>query len=257
MKLLQNRTVIVTGSSRGIGRAIAIAFAQEGAQVALNYHAIHELDHDRAQATLKEVQTEDVEAILVEADISQATEVDRLFAETHQHLGSVDILVNNAGLYPRTPWDDLDESTWDRVLDVNLKGAYLCAKAATPDMVHKGYGKIINVTSVTFLLGIHQNLVHYISSKGGIIGLTRALARELGEHNIQVNAVSPGAIQTEAEIELFPDQDELLVYLNERQCLKRRGTPSDIAGTFVFLASHQSDFITGQTINVDGGWAMH
>lgn len=259
---LKDKVALITGSSRGIGRAVALGYAREGAKVALNYYAGSEADREtanrqQATETLATVRATGAEAILLEADISRAEDVAAMFAETRQKLGPVDILVNNAGTYPRVAWADLDEAVWDRVIDVNLKGAFLCAKAATPDLVEQAYGKIINVSSVTFLLGIHTDVTHYISAKAGLIGLTRALARELGPHNIQVNAITPGAIQTEMELELFPNQAELEVFLNERQCLQRRATPEDLVGTFIFLASNESDFITGQTINVDGGWAMH
>jgi len=259
---LQNKVTIITGSSQGIGRAVALGFAQEGAKIALNYYAGDDQDRrevfqQRAEAALTAVRQAGAEAIMVEADVGRANEVARLFARTRQILGTVDILVNNAGIYPRTPWATLDEETWDQVIEVNLKGAFLCAKAAVPDMIRKNYGKIINVSSVTFLLGTHPDLAPYLSSKAGVIGLTRALARDLGPHNIQVNVITPGAIQTETELELFPKRDELATYLYERQCLKRRGTPEDMVGAFLFLASAESDFITGQTLNVDGGWAMH
>ncbi|MBI3941469.1 MAG: 3-oxoacyl-ACP reductase FabG [Chloroflexi bacterium] len=265
---LANKVALITGSSRGIGKAVALAFAREGADLLLNYYAGSETGREeknrrQAEETLAEVLASGnqvrpgMKAAMINADISRPEDVDRMFGEARRSLGPIDILVNNAGVYPRTPWLELDPQTFDNMIDVHLKGAYLCSRAVTPDLIEKGYGKIINVSSVTVHLGIHEGLAHYISAKAGVIGLTRALARELGKYNVQVNAISPGAIQVEMELEVEPDQAALATFLNERQCLKRRGTPEDMAGTYVFLASHESDFITGQLINVDGGWAMY
>lgn len=164
------------------------------------------MNRRQAEETLAEVlaagtkQRPGMKAVLINADVSQAEEVDRMFAETRRSLGPIDILVNNAGVYPRTPLLELDPQTFDKMIDVHLKGAYLCARAITPDLIQKGYGKIINVSSVTVHLGIHEGLAHYISAKAGVIGLTRALARELGKYNVQVNTISPGAIQVEAAV---------------------------------------------------------
>src|SRR5262249_52893649 len=136
-------------------------------------------------------------------------------------------------------------------------GCFLCSRAVYADMHARGYGKIVNVSSVTVALAVHKNLLSYISAKAGVIGFTRALAREVGGDGIRVNCVMPGAIRTESELELFPDQEALARWLSERQCLKRRGVPEDVAAAYLFLASPESDFITGQVINVDGGWAMY
>lgn len=259
---LEGKVTVVTGSSRGIGRAVALGFAKEGAKITLNYYPSEgpkepRTSREQAEKTLADIQSAGVDAILVEADVSQKGDVERLFGEARAAFGAVDVLVNNAGISAQLSWEDLDTASWDRVLDVNLRGAFLCSRAATPNMIEKGQGKIINVSSITFQLGIHRDAVHYISSKAGLVGLTRALARELGPYNIQVNTIAPGAIQTERELELFPDQEALAAYLYERQCLKRRGTPEDVVGAFIFLASAESDFVTGQMLNVDGGWAMH
>jgi 3-oxoacyl-[acyl-carrier protein] reductase len=172
-------------------------------------------------------------------------------------LGPPLILVNNAGLTDtHKPWQQITEEEWDRVLAVNLKSCFLTFRAVYPDMAAAGWGRVINISSVTYWLG-RPNLLHYVSSKAGMIGFTRTLAREVGSEGITVNAVTPGAIQTESELEMFPDQAGIAAYLDEVQAVKRRGLPEDIAGAVRYLASDAASFVSGQTINVDGGWAMH
>ena len=154
------------------------------------------------------------------------------------------------------PWREITEEEWDRVMAVNLKSCFLCFRAVYPAMEAAQWGRVINISSVTFWLG-RPLLLHYVASKAGMIGLTRTLAREVGADGITVNAVTPGAIQTESELELFPDQAGLAAWLAGEQVVKRRGLPTDVAGAVAFLASDAASFISGQTINVDGGWAMH
>jgi len=167
------------------------------------------------------------------------------------------VLVNNAALTELyKPWLSIAEDEWDQVLAVNLKSCFLCAQAAHPFLAASGHGRIINISSVTFLLG-RPHLLHYVSAKGGIVGFTRTLAREVGAERITVNTITPGAILTESELANFPDQDAIGDFLLDVQAVKRRGTPDDIVGAAVFLASDESAFITGQLINVDGGWAMY
>ena len=175
--------------------------------------------------------------------------------EVAEHFGHIDILVNNAGIYPRYVWNEMSAEQWDRIQGVNLRSCFLCSQAVFAYLKKQGAGKIINISSVTFWLGFPRNLVHYTASKGGVIGFTRALARDIGESNIQVNAITPGAVETEEEKKVAtPEQVAAIV---AQQSLKRRVLPRDIARTAIFLASPDSDMITGQTINVDGGWAMH
>jgi 3-oxoacyl-[acyl-carrier protein] reductase len=182
--------------------------------------------------------------------------VDR--AETE--FGGIHILVNNAGIYPRAALIDMTDEQWNEVLDINLKGVFHCTRAVAPQMVKRRAGKIINISSVNIHLGA-PNFSHYIASKGGIIGFTRALARELGDYNIHVNAVTPGAIQTEAEKRLVAQQGQAgldaVAGIVARQCLKRRVLPPEIAGVCLFLASDLSDSMTGQTLNADCGNALY
>jgi NAD(P)-dependent dehydrogenase (short-subunit alcohol dehydrogenase family) len=167
----------------------------------------------------------------------------------------VDILVNNAAIYPIRPWTEIREEEWDEVLAVNLKGYFLCARAVFPHMKARGHGRIINVASITFFIGF-ANLLDYVSSKGGVVGFTRTLAREVGPEKITVNAVSPGAFPTDAE-KIHPNPDEYNRWVLDQQSIKRRGTPEDVGNLAAFLASDAASFITGQTIEIDGGWAMH
>lgn len=249
LRRLKDRVAIVTGASTGIGAAVAEAFAREGAKVVINHlgeTALGKKVADRINAFSGE-------AIVVEADVSQANDVRNMLEQTHSLFGPVDILVNNAGIYPRDAWETLTEQQWDRVIDVNLKGCFLCAQAVCEDMKAAGYGKIINVSSIAFVGGI--GLVHYGSAKAGVVGFTRGLAVALGPHNICVNAILPGAIKVDREAEL--DSAEACAN-NDRaaiacQPIKRRATPVDTVGAFIFFASHESDWITGHCLTVDGG----
>ena len=250
---LQGRVAIVTGASRGIGRAIAIGLAGEGARVVVNFATRGELAHTVAD----EIVAAGGEAIAVGGDVSDAADVDRLVRATVDRFGALDILVNNAALTEvHRPWYEISEDDWDRTQAVNLKGCFLMFRAAYPHLRDSGHGRVINISSVTFLVG-HKRLAHYVASKGGVIGLTRALAREVGGEGITVNAITPGAIQTEAEIFQFPDQEHVLQEMAQLQSIPRRGLPTDIADGVVFLAGDGASFITGQTLNIDGGWALH
>ncbi|WP_158560890.1 SDR family NAD(P)-dependent oxidoreductase [Paenibacillus contaminans] len=251
---LAGKIAIVTGASRSIGAAIAKRYAIEGAKVVVNYRSHPEL----AEQVADEIRDRGGEAFVWRADVSQEDEVRLMVEETVRRYGTVDILVNNAAMDPRQAWHEISAEDWDRVMNVNVKSQFLCAKAVFPYMKAGNYGKIINVSSVTFFTG-QKNYVHYVASKGAIIGFTRALAREVGEHGINVNCITPGAVYTETEaekigLEASDAAGELLAGL---QCLKRRETTADLEGAFVFLASGDSDFITGQTLNADGGWIMH
>jgi 3-oxoacyl-[acyl-carrier protein] reductase len=170
-------------------------------------------------------------------------------------LGGIDILVNNAAVYHRKPWTEITEADWDQVLDTNLKGYYLCARAAYPFLKDSGRGRVINVASITFFGGV-PFLLDYVASKGGIVGFTRALAREVGPDAITVNTLSPGAFPTDAE-KIHPDQEGYNRAILEAQSIKRRGTPQDVGNLVTFLASDAASFITGQLIQIDGGWMMH
>jgi 3-oxoacyl-[acyl-carrier protein] reductase len=247
------RVAIVTGGSRGIGAAICRALAADGVHVAVNYRG-HE---DEANAVATAIRAAGGVAEAIRADVSVAPSVESLVEATAARLGPATILVNNAALTDvHKLWREITEEEWDRVMAVNLKSCFLCFRAVYPAMEAAQWGRVINISSVTFWLG-RPLLLHYVASKAGMIGLTRTLAREVGADGITVNAVTPGAIQTESELELFPDQAGLAAWLAGEQAVKRRGLPTDVAGAVAFLASDAASFISGQTINVDGGWAMH
>jgi 3-oxoacyl-[acyl-carrier protein] reductase len=252
---LTGRVALITGASRGIGAAVAAAFAREGATVALNY--LPQPDTRRwAEQTAKEIEADGGNAVSVGADISDPCSVDQMVGYLCSTIGPPDILVLNAAATGRGDWTDIDVESWDHVFAVNLRGAFLCARAVHPFMRDQAYGKIITVSSVMVELGL-PGALHYVASKAGVVGFTRALAREVGADGICVNCVMPGAIRTEDEMEMFPDQESLRRAAVMRQSVPRRGVPDDLVGAFVFLASPESDFVTGQVINVDGGWAHY
>jgi len=196
-------------------------------------------------------------AVAVRADVSLAADCDRLVATAIERFGGLDILVNNAAeTDTHRDWTAISEADWDHVMAVNAKGLFLCFRAAHPYLVQSPAGRVVNIGSVTFHLG-QARLLHYVSSKGAVVGFTRSLAREVGPSGITVNAVEPGAIRTEMEEELFPGQaEESARVMATRQSLPRRGEPEDVAAAVAFLASDDAGFITGQTLLVDGGWAM-
>jgi 3-oxoacyl-[acyl-carrier protein] reductase len=245
--MLQNKIAIITGAAAGIGEGTAEFFAAHGARLALL-----DKDADRVIALAARLGGG---ALAIPADVRSRGEVDAAFAAIGKHFdGLADILINNAGIYPRRPFAETTEDELETILDVNLKSAYRCTQAALPLFEQRGGGKVVNTGSVTFFVGF-QNLSHYIAAKGGIVGLTRALARELGPRNIYVNCVSPGAVLVETEKTVAtPEQMAAIV---ENQSLKRRLLPIDIARVSAFLASGLSDGMTGQTLNVDGGWIMY
>lgn len=250
---LTGKVALVTGASWGIGAAVCRGLAREGAAVAVN-HLPTERMSDLAEEVAADIRRAGGTAIAMPADVSDRNQVESMVESIGAQLGGVDVLVNNAAAQDRLPWTQITEEQWNHVLAVNLTGPLLCAQAVFPHMRARGYGKIIMVTSVTVELG-HTPLLHYVTSKAGLIGFTRALAREAGPEGIRVNAVMPGAIRTEQEIEAFPDQEgELRALLAERQCLPQRGVAEDLVGAFVYLAGPESDFVTGQVLTVDGGW---
>jgi len=252
---LENRVAIVTGASWGIGAAAADAFAREGACVVVNTLPEPRMD-GLAQGVVDRINDSGGRAIKVPADISIPADVDHLVAMAERTFGDVDIMVANAAYSERGAWNEIPIEQWDRTMAVNLRGTYLCARAVYPSMIRLGRGSIITLTSVTVELGM-AGFVDYVATKAGIIGLTRALAREVGGDGIRVNSVMPGAIRTEQEIELNFDEHELAILSAERQSIPRRGYADDLAGTFVYLASDDSAFVTGQVITVDGGWVHH
>ncbi|HEX6655970.1 MAG TPA: 3-oxoacyl-ACP reductase family protein [Candidatus Limnocylindria bacterium] len=247
---LAGKTAIVTGASRGIGRAIALRFGSEGARVVANY----EQKAAEAADVVDAIRADGGEAIAVGADVSQRAEVDRLVAESMDAFGRIDILSNNAGIMVAKGVLETTEDDWDRTIDVNLKGAYLCSKAVAPIMIEQEAGTIINMSSNSGLYHPSaMRFTEYVVSKAGMNGLTKAMALALGPH-VTVNAICPGWIRTE----MVEDTDPAIVerILNET-ALRRWGTPDDVAGCAVFLASSDAAFITGELLIVAGGRGMH
>jgi 3-oxoacyl-[acyl-carrier protein] reductase len=248
MPRLEGRVAIVTGGANGIGRAYVRGLAREGAAV-----AVADLDRNGVRSAAEEVRAMGARAVDVACDVTDARAVAAMVDRVVADLGTVHVLVNNAGVYPIRPWTEIDESEWDRVLAVNLKAAFLCARAVHPFMKRQRYGKIVNVSSDTVLVGT-PNLLHYVSAKAGVIGFTRALAREAGPDGIRVNAILPGLTETDTVMRhLDAAYFDRIV---ERQCLPGREQPTDLVGALLFLASAESDFVTGQSLAVNAGFAL-
>lgn len=243
--LLQGRTALVTGASKGVGKGIALEFARQGARVAINYNS----DEKGADQTVSEIQALGGQAFAVAANVGHSQAVDRLFAEVVERMGKLDILVNNAGVQTWKALLELREAEWDRVLETNLKGTFLCTQRAGNHMKEHGGGRIIHIGSGCNKVAF-PHLVDYTASKGGIEMFTKVAAVELGEHNITVNCVAPGAIEIERTKHEAGDYSATWSKLTP---LGRVGTPLDVARACVFLASELGDFVSGQTIWVDGG----
>ena len=247
---LEGRVAIVTGAGGGLGGGICSALTLAGATV-----AAVDVEGDKAEQVAGSASLDGARCLAFEIDISDRSSVEEMARRVAAEFGGVDILVNNAAIYPSRPWTEITEEEWDEVLAVNLKGYFLCARAAYPHMRGRGHGRVINVASITFFIGL-ANLLDYVSSKGGVVGFTRTLAREVGPEGITVNAISPGAFPTDAE-KIHPDPEDYNRWILDQQSIKRRGTPEDIGNLVTFLASDAASFITGQTVEIDGGWAMH
>jgi 3-oxoacyl-[acyl-carrier protein] reductase len=248
--LLKGKKALITGAAQGIGEFIACAFCREGASVAAG-----DIDSARLDGTVAELRANGHDILELQLDVCNREQVKLAVQSAMDHYGTIDVLVNNAGAYPRRHFLEMTDDAWDQIVDLNLNGTYNCTRAVVPHMVRQRGGAIINISSVTFFLGMAR-LTHYVAAKGGIIGFTRSLARDLGEHSVRVNCISPGAIATESEKTVTsPEEVEAMVL--PLQCLKRRILPQDVAEVAVFLASSYSGGMTGQTLNVDGGWIMH
>ncbi len=245
---LTDRVAIVTGGSRGIGRAISIALAGAGATVVINYRG----NTAAAEETIAAITASGGKAIAIQADVANGDDVKRLFSEVTAAYGRIDILVNNAGITRDTLMMRMKDDDWDAVLDTNLKSQFLTTRAAISTMVRARYGRIINITSVVGLMG-NAGQANYAAAKAGIIGFTKSVAREIGSRSITVNAVAPGFIDTELTAVLT---EEMREGLKKQIPLGRLGTPEDVAGVVTFLASDQAAYITGQTFNCDGGMVM-
>ena len=255
-KGVTERVALVTGASRGIGAAVARRLVRDGYGVVLNTLPAPPLQ-EAAEKVAAEIRADGGEAVVCPADISDSFGVDELFRLGERQLGRVSALVLNAAATARINWTEISVAEWDRVASVNLRGAFLCSRRAFGEGYPWNDGALVTLSSVLALTGARRS-VHYATTKAGIIGFTRSLARELGPRGIRVNCVVPGAIKTEAEAELlqrFPEDDPDGNLLR-RQALPRRGCAEDIAGAVRFLVSSDSAFITGETICVDGGWLL-
>lgn len=246
--MLQGKCAVITGASRGIGREIALKYAKEGANIVLNYRN----SETEALQLKEELDRLGSNTLIVKANVSKFEEAENLIKEAKEAFGRVDILVNNAGITKDNLIMRMKEEDFDSVIDVNLKGAFNCLKAVTPIMIRQKSGKIINMSSVVGVIG-NAGQVNYCASKAGLIGMTKSLAREIGGKNINVNAIAPGFIDTDMTKVLSEDQKKNII---SQVPLKKLGQAEDIANLALFLASNQSDYITGQVIHVDGGMAM-
>ncbi len=245
---LQGKVAFITGGSRGIGRAVAIRLAQGGAKVAFNYKA----NHDAAQEVLGELTGGGAQAMAVAGDVARAADVEMMVSTVLQAFGRIDILVNNAGVTRDTLLMRMSEEDWDTVLDTNLKSAYLVTKAVLRGMVRQRAGRIVNVTSISGVMG-NPGQANYAASKAGLIGFTRSVAREAASRGITANAVAPGFIETDMWSQTSEEAKQSLLKLIP---LGATGTPEDVAEAIAFLASDAARYVTGQVLHVDGGIVM-
>lgn len=246
--MLSNKVALVTGASRGIGRAIALDLAKNGASIAVNYAG----NEVKANEVVDEIKASGGQAIAIKADVSNGDEVQQMIKEVIKEFGQLDILVNNAGITRDNLLMRMKDSEWDEVIDTNLKGVFLCTKAVTRQMMKQRNGRIINITSVVGVSG-NPGQANYVAAKAGVIGLTKTTAKELASRNITVNAVAPGFITTDMTDEL---NDDIKADLLKQIPLAALGEPSDIANAVTFLASEKSKYITGQTLHINGGMVM-
>ncbi|MDO9535821.1 MAG: glucose 1-dehydrogenase [Bacillota bacterium] len=245
------KVAVITGGGKGLGKEFARFLGLHGARVVIGAR-----NEEVLAKTARELQNEGIEVKAVAVDVTNSSQVGAMAEDVYRSMGPVEILINNAAIYfgvDRKSFMEINEDEWDQMLNVNVKGPWLTTKAFFPQMKELGRGKVVNIASEVFFTGSH-NLVHYVASKGGVIGLTRALARELGQYNISVNAVAPGFTDTEASRTIVKDVSKYDTSLN---CLQRLGVPQDVCGAVAFFASPYSDFITGQTMLVDGGRVMN
>lgn len=246
--MLKGQTALVTGSSRGIGRAIALELGRQGVNVAVNYAG----SEDKAAEVVRELEALGVQAIKIRANVADEADVKAMIKEVITSFGSIDILVNNAGITRDNLLMRMKAEEFDNVIDTNLKGTFLCTKAVTRPMMKQRAGRIINIASIVGVSG-NPGQANYVAAKAGVIGLTKSNAKELASRNILVNAVAPGFITTDMTDELTEEQQAAILSTIP---LQKLGEPDDIAKVVCFLASEGAKYITGQTINIDGGMVM-
>ena len=247
---LAGRAAVVTGSSRGVGRSIALAFAKEGADVLVNYTS----SEGPALDVVNEIRAMGRKSCAVKADVAVKAEVEDMMNTAKKEFGRLDIVVNNAGFTRPAMLTKMSEEQWDAVVDAHLKGPFLCIQAASRYFQEQQYGKIINVSSVAGLVGT-VGQVNYAAAKGGILSLTKSVAREMARYNVCANVISLGIVETDMTEKIRSDEKLKEIYMN-RILMKRFATAADISPAFVFLASGGSDYITGQLLCVDGGYGM-
>ena len=245
---LTGKTGVVTGGSRGIGRAICIELAKQGANVVVNYSG----SEDKAKQVVSEIEELGVKAIAIQANVADSAAVDAMMKQTIEVFGTLDILVNNAGITRDNLLMRMKEQEWDDVVDTNLKGVFLCTKAVTRQMMKQRAGRIINISSIVGVAG-NPGQANYVAAKAGVIGLTKTCAQELASRNILVNAIAPGFITTEMTDSL---PEELKEAMLKQIPLAKLGQPEDVAKAVVFFASDNANYITGQTLHIDGGLVM-
>ncbi|MEW6523449.1 MAG: 3-oxoacyl-[acyl-carrier-protein] reductase [Bacillota bacterium] len=243
--LLENRVALVTGGNRGIGRAVAVALAEQGARVAVNYRQRHE----EARAVVDQITAAGGQGLAIAADVAEPASAAELVERCVRHFGSLDILVNNAGVTRDGLLLRMSDDRWQEVMDTNLYGVFSCTRAAAKVMLKQRWGRIINISSVSGLTG-NPGQSNYCAAKAGVIGFTRAVAKELAPRGITVNVVAPGLIATDMTEDLRPEARQALL---ERIPLGRAGTPQEVAATVLFLASENAGYITGQVLVIDGG----
>jgi len=246
---LENKVAIITGAGSGIGRAITVLFAKEGAKI-----VVADWSEEGGKETVEQIRAQNGEAVFIKTDVSKAEDIDKMVKTCLDNFAKVDILVNNAGIYRAYNLHEMSEEDWDKIIDVNLKSVFLCSKKVIPEMINQGKGKIINIASIAGLIGFPQSGA-YCASKGGMITLTKEMALEYAPKKINVNCIAPGVIKTAMTKDMLADL-QTKEFLQSNTLYPRLGEPEDIAQAAVYLASDESDFVNGEVLVVDGGWIV-